>query len=123
MPRASFERYRSFPAVDLPDRSWPSRVIERAPVWCSVDLRDGNQALIEPMGFDRKLRMFALLVRMGFKQIEVVFPAASNTEFEFVRRLIDEARLPEDVAIQVLTQARDELIRKTMDSVRGARRA
>jgi 2-isopropylmalate synthase len=122
MPRTSFERYRSFPAVDLPDRRWPSRVIERAPVWCSVDLRDGNQALIEPMGFDRKLRMFELLVRMGFKQIEVGFPAASNTEFEFVRRLIDEARIPEDVAIQVLTQARDELIRRTMDSVRGARR-
>jgi 2-isopropylmalate synthase len=123
MPRSSFRRYKPYAPVDLPQRTWPSRVIERAPAWCSVDLRDGNQALIEPMGFDRKLRMFELLVAMGFKQIEVGFPAASNTEFDFIRRLIDERRIPDDVTIQVLTQARDDLIRRTMDSVRGARRA
>src|ERR1700760_3888014 len=104
-----FHRYRPFQPVQLPDRTWPSRAIERAPVWCSVDLRDGNQALIEPMGFDRKLKMFELLVAVGFKGIEVGFPAASNTEFDFVRRLIDERRIPDDVTIQVLTQARDEL--------------
>jgi 2-isopropylmalate synthase len=123
MSRTSYRRYKPYAPVDLPDRQWPSRVIERAPLWCSVDLRDGNQALIEPMGFDRKLKMFELLMRMGFKEIEVGFPAASSTEFEFVRRLIDERRIPEDVTIQVLTQARDELIRTTMDSIRGARRA
>ncbi|HVW29830.1 MAG TPA: 2-isopropylmalate synthase [Polyangiaceae bacterium] len=123
MPRSSFQRYKPFPAIDLPNRTWPSRVIERAPSWCSVDLRDGNQALIEPMGFERKIRMFELLVAMGFKEIEVGFPAASNTEFDFIRRLIDERRIPEDVTIQVLTQAREDLIKRTMDSVRGARRA
>ena len=123
MSRASFERYKPYPAVELPDRRWPGRVIEHAPLWCSVDLRDGNQALIEPMGFDRKLRMFELLVRMGFKEIEVGFPAASSTELEFVRRLVDEKRIPDDVTIQVLTQAREDLIRTTMESVRGARRA
>ncbi|HEX4340225.1 MAG TPA: 2-isopropylmalate synthase [Polyangiaceae bacterium] len=123
MSRASFDRYKPYPAVDLADRTWPGRVLEHAPLWCSVDLRDGNQALIEPMGFDRKLRMFELLVRMGFKEIEVGFPAASSTELEFVRRLILEKRIPDDVTIQVLTQARDELIRTTMESVRGARRA
>jgi 2-isopropylmalate synthase len=123
MTRSSFQRYKPYPAVHLPDRTWPNRVVERAPAWCSVDLRDGNQALIEPMGFDRKLRMFELLVAMGFKEIEVGFPAASNTEFEFIRRLIDEHRIPEHVTIQVLTQAREDLIKRTMDSVRGARRA
>jgi 2-isopropylmalate synthase len=123
MSRASFQRYKPYPVVDLPDRQWPGRTIERAPAWCSVDLRDGNQALIEPMGFDRKLRMFELLVQIGFKEIEVGFPAASSTELEFVRRLIEERRIPDDVTIQVLTQAREELIRTTMESVRGARRA
>ncbi|HEX3597416.1 MAG TPA: 2-isopropylmalate synthase [Polyangiaceae bacterium] len=123
MPRASFERYNPYAAVDLPDRRWPSRIIECAPLWCSVDLRDGNQALIEPMGFDRKLRMFELLSSMGFKEIEVGFPAASSTELEFVRRLIEEKRIPEGVTIQVLTQAREDLIRATMASIRGARRA
>jgi 2-isopropylmalate synthase len=123
MSRASFKRYASYPPVRLPERRWPNRVIERAPLWCSVDLRDGNQALIEPMGFDRKLRMFELLVEMGFKEIEVGFPAASATEQEFVQRLIRERRIPDDVTIQVLTQARDDLIRTTMESIRGARRA
>src|SRR3954469_9321735 len=100
MFRMPVQKYRPFQPVNLPDRKWPSRVIERAPLWCSVDLRDGNQALIEPMGFDRKLRMFELLVRMGFKEIEVGFPASSETEREFVRRLIDERRIPDDVTIQ-----------------------
>jgi 2-isopropylmalate synthase len=123
MPNPSFRKYRPYPPVDLPARQWPGRTIERAPLFCSVDLRDGNQALIEPMGFERKLRMFELLVRMGFKEIEVGFPAASDTEFEFVRRIIDEGRIPDDVTIQVLTQARDELIGRTFESIRGARRA
>jgi 2-isopropylmalate synthase len=117
------ERYRPFPRVNLPDRRWPDRTIEAAPTWCSVDLRDGNQALIEPMGLDRKLRMFAVLVQMGFKQIEVAFPSASQTEFDFVRCLIEEDRIPEDVSIQVLTQAREELIRRTFEAIRGVSRA
>lgn len=116
-------RYRRFPPVHLPDRRWPNRVIEVAPTWCSVDLRDGNQALIEPMGVDRKLRMFDLLLRMGFKEIEVAFPSASQTEFDFVRRLVEDERIPPDVSIQVLTQAREELIRRTFEAIRGARRA
>ncbi len=116
-------KYRPFPPVDLPDRQWPSRVIDRAPIWCSVDLRDGNQALIEPMGPDRKRQMFDLLVRMGFKEIEVGFPSASQTDFDFVRMLIEEDLVPEDVTIQVLTQAREELIRRTFEGIRGARRA
>ena len=117
------ERYRPFPLVSLPDRRWPDRTIEAAPTWCSVDLRDGNQALIEPMGLDRKLRMFAVLVQMGFKQIEVAFPSASKTEFDFVRCLIEEDRIPGDVSIQVLTQAREELIRRTFEAIRGVPRA
>src|SRR6202011_3209388 len=96
-------RYRPFPQIALSDRQWPGRTIDRAPVWCSVDLRDGNQALIEPMGPERKLRMFELLVRMGFKEIEVGFPSASQPDFEFVRQLVDEGRIPADVTIQVLT--------------------
>lgn len=123
MSRTSFRKYRPFAPVNLPARTWPGRVIERAPLWCSVDLRDGNQALIEPMGFDRKLRMFQLLVRMGFKEIEVGFPAASQTEMDFTRRLIEEGHIPDDVTIQVLTQAREDLIRQTMTAIRGARRA
>src|SRR5882672_8667699 len=117
MPRSSFEKYRPHTPVNLTDRRWPGRAIERAPAFCSVDLRDGNQALVEPMGFERKLRMFELLVRMGFKEIEVGFPAASDTEFEFVHRIIDEGRIPDDVTIQVLTQARDELIARTFESI------
>jgi 2-isopropylmalate synthase len=116
-------KYRAFQPINLPDRSWPGRVIERAPVWCSVDLRDGNQALVEPMGPERKRRMFDLLVRMGFKEIEIGFPSASQTDFDFVRQLIDEKLIPDDVTIQVLTQARDELIDRTFESIRGARRA
>jgi 2-isopropylmalate synthase len=118
-----FHKYRPFQPVDLPDRRWPSRAISRAPRWCSVDLRDGNQALVEPMGLERKLRLFAELTRMGFKDIEVGFPAASAPDFEFVRHIIEHGLIPEDVTIQVLTQARPELIARTMESVRGARHA
>ena len=115
-------RYQPFAPMRLPDRIWPDRVIESAPIWCSVDLRDGNQALIEPMGGDRKLRMFACLVEMGFREIEVGFPSASQTDYDFVRQLIEEDLIPEDVSIQVLTQARDDLVDATLESLRGVRR-
>lgn len=116
-------KYRPFAPVGLKDRTWPDAVLSRPPVWCSVDLRDGNQALIEPMDIPRKLRMFQALVKLGFKEIEVGFPSASQVEWDFLRKLIDEDLIPEDVTIQVLTQAREELIRKTFESLRGARRA
>ncbi len=116
-------KYRPFAPVALPDRSWPARVIDRAPLWCSVDLRDGNQALIEPMGPQRKRRMFDLLVRLGFKEIEVGFPSASAPDFDFVRQLVDENLIPDDVTIQVLTQARDELIDRTFEAISGVPRA
>src|SRR5438093_8434781 len=115
-------KYRPFPPIDLPQRQWPSRTVEKAPIWCSVDLRDGNQALAIPMNVSQKLEMFEALVRCGFKQIEVGFPAASNTEFEFMRRLIEGGRIPEDVTIQVLVQAREDLIERTVESVAGAKR-
>src|SRR5581483_1018922 len=115
-------KYRPYPTVALPDRRWPSRVIEQAPIWCSVDLRDGNQALVEPMGVDRKMRFFDLVVGMGFREIEVGYPSASETEFEFVRALVEERRIPDDVTIQVLTAAREDLIVPTFDAIRGARR-
>src|SRR5437868_4619201 len=99
-------KYRAFKPVGLADRTWPDAQLTRAPLWCSVDLRDGNQALIEPMDAARKLRMFEMLVRIGFKEIEVGFPSASQTEFEFIRQLIEEDLIPQDVTIQVLTQAR-----------------
>ncbi|MFC9918868.1 2-isopropylmalate synthase [Agromyces binzhouensis] len=119
-------RYRPFHEqirVELPDRTWPSKRIEKAPRWCAVDLRDGNQALIDPMSPERKRIMFDLLVRMGYKEIEVGFPSASQTDFDFVRSLIDEGAIPDDVTIQVLTQARDHLIERTYESIRGARQA
>ena len=116
----AYGRYKPFPAIDLPDRTWPSRRIEAAPRWCSVDLRDGNQALVEPMGWDRKIRLFEALVAVGFQEIEVGFPSASETEFDFVRRLIEEDRIPESVTIQVLTQCRDELIERTFEAIEGA---
>jgi 2-isopropylmalate synthase len=118
-----FERYRPFAPIALPDRTWPSKVIEQAPRWCAVDLRDGNQALIDPMDSQRKLKMFELLVKMGYKEIEVGFPAASQTDFDFVRQIIEEDRIPGDVLIQVLTQARPELIERTFEAVRGAKQA
>ena len=116
-------RYRPFPAVDLPDRQWPSRTLTRAPRWLSTDLRDGNQALIDPMNAVRKRAMFDLLIRLGYKEIEVGFPAASQTDFDFVRELIESGRIPDDVTISVLTQAREELIERTVQSLVGAHRA
>jgi 2-isopropylmalate synthase len=122
MLRIPSTKYRSFSPIDLSDRTWPSRVIEAPPVWCSVDLRDGNQALIEPMDAARKRRMFDMLLKIGFKEIEVGFPAASQTDFDFVREIIDGDLIPDDVTIQVLTQARPELIARTYEALRGARR-
>ncbi|MCB1741507.1 MAG: 2-isopropylmalate synthase [Gammaproteobacteria bacterium] len=123
MSRMPVEKYRPFAPIDLPDRTWPSRTITKAPIWCSVDLRDGNQALRNPMDGPRKLRMFTTLVEMGFKEIEVGFPAASQTDFDFVRKIIEEGLVPEDVTIQVLTQARDHLIERTFESLEGAHSA
>lgn len=117
------EKYKAFEPIHLPDRQWPTKVIDKAPIWCSVDLRDGNQALIEPMGHERKLRMFRHLVELGFKEIEVGFPSASQTDFDFVRFLIEEGEIPDDVKIQVLTQAREELIERTFESIKGAKQA
>src|SRR3954447_1623089 len=115
----NFQRYQAFPPVDISDRTWPSRTIEAPPQWCSVDLRDGNQALIEPMDSARKKQMFQLLVEMGYKEIEVGFPAASSTDFDFIRSIIEEGLVPADVTIQVLTQAREELIERTVQSLVG----
>ena len=116
-------RYQPFHPVDLPDRTWPNKKITQAPKWCSVDLRDGNQALIDPMDTPRKLALFKLLVEMGYKEIEVGFPSASQTDFDFVRKIIDEGLIPDGVIIQVLTQAREPLIRRTFESIRGAKQA
>jgi 2-isopropylmalate synthase len=123
MIKPASQKYRPFPPVNLSDRQWPSRVITRAPRWCSVDLRDGNQALAVPMNVSQKLELFQALVKCGFKEIEVGFPSASNTEFTFNRRLIEEKRVPEDVWLQVLVQAREDLIERTFESLVGARRA
>jgi 2-isopropylmalate synthase len=123
MPAMPIHKYRPFPPVRLPDRQWPSRIIDKAPLWCSVDLRDGNQALIEPMGSERKRRLFDTLLQLGFKEIEVGFPAASETDFAFVREIIEQNLIPPDVTIQVLTQSRAELIERTFEALRGARRA
>ena len=116
-------RYQPFPPIGLQDRTWPDQVLSRAPRWCSVDLRDGNQALIEPMSVSQKRKLFDLLVEVGFKEIEVGFPAASQPDFDFVRSLVEQDAIPDDVTVQVLTQARPELIRRTFESLRGARRA
>jgi 2-isopropylmalate synthase len=116
-------KYRPFQPINLPDRKWPGRTITKAPIWCSVDLRDGNQALIEPMGPERKMRMFQTLVRMGYKEIEIGFPSASQTDFDFCRELIEGKHIPDDVTIQVLTQARDHLIKRTYEALIGAHRA
>jgi 2-isopropylmalate synthase len=123
MPVHRYRPYSQQFRTDLPDRTWPSKVIDRAPMWCAVDLRDGNQALIDPMSPERKRKMFDLLVKMGYKQIEVGFPSASQTDFDFVRQLIEEGLIPDDVVIQVLTQARQELIARTYESLRGAKQA
>ena len=116
-------RYSSFIPVDLTDRTWPTKQIKVAPKWCSVDLRDGNQALIDPMDTPRKLAMFKLLVAMGYKEIEVGFPSASQTDFDFVRKIIEDGLIPDDVVIQVLTQARETLIDRTFESIKGAKQA
>ena len=116
-------KYRPFAPVRLTDRTWPDAVISKPPVWCSVDLRDGNQALIEPMDIERKIRMFEQLVKIGFKEIEVGFPSASQIEFDFMRKLIEENRIPDDVTVQVLTQAREHLVRRTFEALEGVPRA
>src|SRR5262245_27022931 len=121
--RMPIHRYRAFQTIDLPDRNWPTKRTTRAPRWLSTDLRDGNQALVEPMSPARKRRMFELLVRMGYKEIEIGFPSASQYDFDFVRSLIEENVIPADVTVSVLTQARDELIERTVESLRGAPRA
>jgi len=122
MQTQSAQKYQPFPPVNLKDRQWPNAVISQPPIWMSTDLRDGNQSLFEPMDAEKKLRMFNMLCQMGFKEVEVAFPSASQTDFNFVRSLIEEKRIPDDVTIEVLTQAREHLIRRTMESVRGARR-
>ncbi|MDC5695754.1 2-isopropylmalate synthase [Intrasporangium calvum] len=123
MPFQKYVPFHEQIPVDLPDRTWPTKRIEHAPRWCAVDLRDGNQALIDPMNSERKLRMFQLLVKMGYKEIEVGFPSASQTDFDFCRELIDGNHIPDDVTIQVLTQCRDHLIERTFDAIRGAKQA
>jgi 2-isopropylmalate synthase len=123
MKPESIRKYRPFPPVSLPDRQWPDRTISHAPIWCSVDLRDGNQALPQPMSVEEKLEFFDLLCEVGFKQIEVGFPSAADTEFNFLRRLIDEDRIPADVTVQVLVQTREHLIRRTFEAIAGAKRA
>jgi 2-isopropylmalate synthase len=123
MLRTPSTKYRPFAAIDIPDRTWPARTLTAPPTWCSVDLRDGNQALIEPMDSPRKRRLFGELVRMGFKEIEVGFPSASQTDFNFVRELIEQQLIPADVTVQVLTQARADLIERTFEALRGVRRA
>jgi 2-isopropylmalate synthase len=116
-------KYKPYTLINLPDRTWPSKTIAIPPAWCSVDLRDGNQALVVPMNVEKKLQMFQLLVDMGFKEIEVGFPSASQIEYDFVRLLIENRVVPDDVTLQVLTQAREHLIKKTVESLSGARRA
>ena len=123
MNKMNFHKYRPFQPINLPDRTWPNKTITKAPIWCSVDLRDGNQALIEPMGPERKMRMFDTLVKLGFKEIEVGFPSASDTDFSFTRQIIEDKLIPDDVTIQVLTQCRPELITRTFEALKGAKRA
>src|SRR5690349_12944459 len=123
LPIHRYKPYAQQFSIDLADRTWPDKVITEAPMWCAVDLRDGNQALIDPMSPERKRIMFDLLVGMGYKQIEVGFPSASQTDFDFVRQLIEDDLIPDDVTIQVLTQAREELIARTYESIKGAKQA
>ena len=123
MKSENIQKYRAFPTVDLPDRQWPSRAITEAPIWCSVDLRDGNQALPQPMSIEEKVEFFNVLCRVGFKQIEIGFPSAADTEFNFCRRLIEDDLIPEDVTIQLLVQTREHLIRRSFEAIKGAKRA
>ena len=119
----NYKKYKAYKPINLMDRKWPDASIDKAPVWCSVDLRDGNQALVEPMDSTRKMRMFKALINMGFKEIEVGFPSASETDYNFLRELIEGDHIPSDVTIQVLTQAREPLIIKTIESLKGSKRA
>ncbi|MEA3276215.1 MAG: hypothetical protein U9Q81_13175 [Pseudomonadota bacterium] len=123
MSNFDHRKYRAAAAVPLSGRQWPSRIVTETPRWASVDLRDGNQALLEPMGVAQKRRLWSLLLKLGFKEIEVGFPAASQPDYDFLRRLIEEDQIPDDVTVQVLVQAREDLIRRTFDSLRGVRRA
>ena len=116
----SAKKYSPYPQIDLPDRTWPTKTITKAPIWCSVDLRDGNQALIDPMGHERKARMFGLLLDMAFKEIEIGFPSASQTDFDFARWCVEKGGVPDDVSLQVLVQCRPELITRTFESLEGA---
>ena len=115
----NYKRYKRNPVLRFPERTWPDKEIEKAPIWCSVDLRDGNQALIEPMNVDEKMEMFELLLKLGFKEIEIGFPAASQIEFDFLRKLVAENRIPDDVKVQVLTQCREDLIDRTFEAIQG----
>ena len=119
----NFKRYKRVPVIDFPERTWPGKEIEKAPIWCSVDLRDGNQALIEPMVVEEKIEMFNLLVKLGFKEIEVGFPAASQIEYDFLRQLVDRKLIPDDVLVQVLVQCREHLIDRTFEALKGIKRA
>ena len=119
----NYKRYRRNPVIDYPEREWPNKEIEKAPIWCSVDLRDGNQALIDPMVVTEKIEFFQFLVNMGFKEIEIGFPAASQIEFDFLRQLIDRQLIPDDVCVQVLTQCREELIDRTFEAIAGCKQA
>ena len=116
-----YKKYIPFKQIDLPDREWPNKTITKAPIWCSVDLRDGNQALIDPMNLEEKLEFFHALVDMGIKEIEIGFPSASETEYEICRELIEGGHIPDDVTIQVLVQAREHLIKKTFEAIKGAK--
>lgn len=115
----NYKRYKKNPVLHYPERQWPDKEIEKAPIWCSVDLRDGNQALIEPMNVEEKVEMFNLLLKLGFKEIEIGFPAASQIEFDFLRKLVDENMIPDDVKVQVLSQCRQELIDRTFEAIQG----
>ena len=115
----NYKKYKSVPVVDYPERQWPNRQIEKAPIWCSVDLRDGNQALVDPMIVDEKIEFFNMLVKLGFKEIEIGFPSASQIEYDFLRTLVDRNMIPDDVRVQVLTQCRAHLIEKTFEAIEG----
>ena len=118
----NYKRYEKVPVLDFPQRQWPNREITKAPIWCSVDLRDGNQALIDPMQVDEKIEFFNYLVKIGFKEIEIGFPSASQIEFDFLRQLVDRKLIPDDVWVQVLVQCREELVERTFESIEGIRR-
>ena len=119
----NYQKYRPYPPMDMLNRKWPDNTIKKAPIWCSVDMRDGNQALEIPMNLEEKLTFFQFLVKTGFKEIEIGFPAASDTEFEFARYLIEHNMIPDDVVVQVLTQSRPHIIKKTFESLKGAKKA